>query len=55
VLTLADDQGHRREIPKTEIDERHVQSKSIMPEGLEKRLTQREFVDLLAFLMAQKR
>jgi putative heme-binding domain-containing protein len=55
VLTLADDQGKRHEIAKEQIEERHVQPKSTMPEGLEKRLNDRELLDLLAFLLAQKK
>lgn len=54
-LTLGDDQGRTHALPKTEIDERQAQTKSTMPEGLEKRLNDRELLDLIAFLLAQKK
>jgi putative heme-binding domain-containing protein len=54
-LILGDEKGERREIPKSQIEERVMQPKSTMPEGLEKRLSDREFLDLVAFLLAQKR
>ncbi len=54
-LTLGDDQGRTHEIAKTQIDERHPQTKSTMPDGLEKRLSDRELLDLLTFLLAQKK
>ena len=52
-LTLGDDQGKSHEIRKVEIDERSAQPRSTMPEGVEKRLSDREFLDLIAFLLAQ--
>lgn len=54
-LTLGDDQGKSHEIPKSEIDERVKQPRSTMPDGLEKRLTDREFLDLVTFLVSQKK
>jgi putative heme-binding domain-containing protein len=54
-LILGDDQGKTHEILETEIDERQTQPRSTMPDGLEKRLTDREFLDLLAFLLAQQK
>jgi putative membrane-bound dehydrogenase-like protein len=54
-LALGDEKGERHTIAKSLIEERVIQPKSTMPEGLEKRLTDREFLDLLAFLQAQKR
>ena len=54
-LTLGDDQGRTHEIAKSEIDERQAQTKSTMPEGLEKRLNDRELLDLIAFLLAQRK
>ena len=54
-LTLGDDQGKTHEIPKSEIDESQAQLKSTMPDGLQKRLTDREFVDLVAYLLSQKK
>jgi putative membrane-bound dehydrogenase-like protein len=53
-LTLADREGRRQEIPKTDIQARTRQAQSTMPDGLEKRLTPEEFVDLVAYLAAQK-
>jgi putative heme-binding domain-containing protein len=55
VLTLGDEQGTTHEILTTEIDERKTQSRSTMPEGLEKRFTDRDFLDLVTFLAAQKK
>lgn len=54
-LILGDDQGKTHEIPKAEIDESQSQPKSTMPEGLQKRLTDREFADLVAFLLSQRK
>lgn len=54
VLTLADQQGRTHALAKAEIEEQSRNSRSIMPEGLEKQLTLQEFVDLIAFLTAQK-
>jgi putative heme-binding domain-containing protein len=53
-LTLADREGRRHEIPKADIEARSRQEQSTMPDGLEKRLTLEEFVDLVAYLAAQK-
>ena len=54
-ILLGDNQGKTHEIMKDEIDERSTQSLSTMPEGLEKKLTDREFLNLLAFLESQKK
>ena len=54
-LTLGDETGKLHVIPLAEIEERAVRRQSTMPEGLEKRLTDVEFLDLLAFLLAEKR
>jgi putative heme-binding domain-containing protein len=54
-LTLGDETGNRREIRKLDIEERAPGRRSIMPDGLEKRLTDRELLDLLTYLLAQKR
>lgn len=54
-LTLGDDQGKVHTIVNTTIDERHIQPRSTMPDGLEKKLTDREFLDLVTFLIAQKK
>jgi putative heme-binding domain-containing protein len=53
-LTLADREGRRHEIAKADIEARTRQAQSTMPDGLEKRLTPEEFVDLVAYLAAQK-
>jgi putative heme-binding domain-containing protein len=53
-LFLGDNQGKIHEIAKSDIDEIVSQKLSTMPEGLEKKLTDREFVDLLLFLESQK-
>jgi putative membrane-bound dehydrogenase-like protein len=54
-LTLADNQGKKHALAKAEIDELQPQRASTMPEGLEKRLTTDEFIDLVTFLMSQKK
>jgi putative heme-binding domain-containing protein len=53
-LTLADNQGQKHSVAKTDIEQQQPSPLSSMPESLEKRFTQDEFVDLLAFLMSQK-
>ena len=53
-LTLGDNQGKTHEIARDGIDELRVQTLSTMPEGLETKLTDQQFVDLIAFLAAQK-
>jgi putative membrane-bound dehydrogenase-like protein len=53
-LTLADQQGGRHEIAKADIEARTRQAQSTMPDGLERRLTPEEFVDLVAYLAGQK-
>jgi putative heme-binding domain-containing protein len=55
LLTLGDNQGKTHDISKSEIDETSVQSLSTMPDSLEKRLTEREFIDLIDFLLSQKK
>jgi putative membrane-bound dehydrogenase-like protein len=54
-LTLGDETGKRHEIRKIDIEQRTALRRSIMPDGLEKRLTDGEFVDLLAYLLSQQR
>ena len=49
-LTLVDNQGQKQLIAKAEIEEQAASPSSTMPEGLEKRITEKEFVDLIAFL-----
>jgi hypothetical protein len=41
-------------VAKTDIEQQQPSLVSSMPEGFEKRFTQDEFVDLIAFLMSQK-
>ena len=53
-LTLADREGRRHEVAKADIEARTRQAQSTMPDGLEKRLTSEEFIDLVAYLAAQK-
>jgi putative membrane-bound dehydrogenase-like protein len=53
-LTLADNQGQKHVLAKADIEEQHASAVSSMPEGLELRLTQEEFVDLIAFLASLK-
>lgn len=54
MLTLADNQGQKHVLAKSEIDEQAPQPLSTMPDGLEKRFSLEEFVDLVAFLVSQK-
>jgi len=53
-LTLADNQGHKHLLAKADIEEQQPSPFSTMPEGLEKRFTENEFIDLIAYLMSQK-
>ena len=53
-LTLGDNQGAKHIVLKSDIEERQSLPLSTMPEGLEKRLTADEFVDLIAFLTGLK-
>ena len=53
-MTLADNQGKQHVLPKSQIEEQQPQSISTMAVGLEKRFTQEEFVDLIAFLASRK-
>jgi putative heme-binding domain-containing protein len=54
VLTLADQDGRKHAIPIVEIESVRGQPLSLMPDGLEKRVTPEEFVDLIAYLASQK-
>ncbi|HEV3263068.1 MAG TPA: c-type cytochrome [Gemmataceae bacterium] len=54
MLTLADNQGQKHVLAKADIDEQRPVPQSTMPDGLEKRLTTDEFVDLIAFLVSLK-
>jgi putative heme-binding domain-containing protein len=52
-LTLVDNQGQKQVVAKDDIEEQKPSPLSTMPDGLEKRLTENEFVDLVAFLASQ--
>jgi len=54
VLTLADQGGQKHAIPIADIEAVRRQTLSLMPDGLEKRVTPEEFVDLIAYLVSQK-
>jgi putative membrane-bound dehydrogenase-like protein len=49
-LTLVDSQAQKHVIARSAIESRKKSPVSAMPEGLEKRLTEDEFVDLMSFL-----
>jgi putative membrane-bound dehydrogenase-like protein len=53
-VTLADNQGEKHVLAKADIEDQQNSPVSTMPEGLEKRFTEDEFVDLIAFLASQK-
>jgi putative heme-binding domain-containing protein len=53
-LTLVDQEVKKHELKKTEVLEQQPLAVSAMPEGLEKRLTEQEFVDLIAYLVSLK-
>lgn len=53
-LTLVDQEVKKHELKKSEILERQLSPQSGMPDGLENRLTEREFVDLIAYLVSLK-
>jgi putative heme-binding domain-containing protein len=53
-LTLVDSETKKHELKKSEIQERRPVTLSTMPDGMEKRLTEQEFVDLIAFLVSLK-
>jgi putative heme-binding domain-containing protein len=53
-LSLADNQGAKHLLAKADIEEQRSSPLSTMPEGLEKRFTEDEFIDLIAFLASQK-
>ncbi|MBT6154647.1 MAG: c-type cytochrome [Planctomycetaceae bacterium] len=55
VMTLGTTEGKTIEIVRREIEAIRRQEKSTMPEDVEKRLSEREFLDLIAFLLSQKK
>jgi putative heme-binding domain-containing protein len=50
-ITLADSEGKKHVLKRADIEEQTKHPVSTMPEGLEKRLTEDEFVDLISFLV----
>ncbi len=54
ILTLGDNQGVQHALRKADIDELQPSLVSTMPENLEQRFSEAEFVDLIAFLAGQK-
>ena len=53
-ITLADNQGQKHVLAKAQIEQQKPSPLSTMPDGLEKRITEQEFVDLVAFLSSLK-
>lgn len=53
-MTLVDQEAKKHELTKANILERRTLTSSSMPEGVEKRLTEQEFVDLIAYLVGLK-
>jgi putative heme-binding domain-containing protein len=53
-VTLADSQGQKQVIRKSDIDQRTESDASAMPEGLQAGLTLEEFADLVAYLESLK-
>jgi putative heme-binding domain-containing protein len=54
VYVLADAKGKEVRVPKNEVDEKKVSQISPMPADFEKQIPEKEFYDLLAYLLAQK-
>jgi putative heme-binding domain-containing protein len=54
VYVLADDKGKEVRVPKDEVDEKTVSQISPMPAELAKTIPEKDFYDLLAYLLAQK-
>jgi putative membrane-bound dehydrogenase-like protein len=53
-LTIGDQEGRAHTIARADIEALARQARSTMPDGLEKRLTPDDFVDLIAYLAGQK-
>ena len=53
-LTLVDGEVRRHELKKADVTGQRPLAVSTMPDGLEKRLTEQEFVDLIAYLVSLK-
>ena len=54
-ITLGDTDGKTHKVERSEIEEIIPQSRSTMPDGLERRLSEQEFIDLIGYLSFQKR
>ncbi|MEE2738547.1 MAG: HEAT repeat domain-containing protein [Planctomycetota bacterium] len=53
-ISFGDQKGEIRVVQRSEIESIIPQSQSLMPEGMEKKWTDQEFVDLIAFLLSLK-
>jgi putative membrane-bound dehydrogenase-like protein len=53
-IILADNQGKKHTVANKAVEQERTERVSIMPDGLEKRFSAEEFVDLIAFLVSQK-
>jgi putative heme-binding domain-containing protein len=53
-LTLVDSQGQKQVVEKADIEEQTTSPLSTTPEGLERRLAEGEFADLIAVLASLK-
>jgi hypothetical protein len=54
MVILVDREGRIVRLPRREIEERRALRQSIMPQDISAKMTRREFLDLLAFLMQCK-
>lgn len=53
-VLVGDAQGKIERIHRTQIEERTAQTKSLMPDDLAQQMSQREFLDLLTFLLERR-
>jgi putative heme-binding domain-containing protein len=53
-LTLVDGQAQKHVLSRRDVEEQQKSPVSTMPEGVEKRLTEDEFADLISFLASLK-
>jgi putative heme-binding domain-containing protein len=54
VYVLADAKGKEVRVPRNEVEEKKVAQISPMPADFEKQIAEKDFYDLLAYLLAQK-
>ncbi len=54
-VTLVDSETKKHVVARADIEDQKKQAGSAMPDGLEKRLTEDEFVDLISYLMSLNR